>query len=735
MKLARLAAGAVALALGAPPAAAATDWFVATTGTDTPTCGTANAPCKTIQHAIDLTDDGDRVVVGDGTYTECVVVVPGTGPGSVNLTTQTFLTSGSSGAAIIDGAGICDADSDAPGPVVTVGDLSAVSGFAIKNGGRSGVRGLGAVTIVSNLIFNNTTDGSGGGVFLTTGAFLTTSCPGGTCTDSVCVGGANDGQACDPDKSASVSLNTITDNTAAGDGGGVYVDASAAGVASVVTINNNKFNGNSAGTALAVPAHGGGLAVETDTASDTDTSTVNVTLNAFDGNTVKNPTSGGGISTGGGLFVLTGAINGLGIETVTIGGTGGLGNPIRNNESEGLGGGMAIVMAPRNGATDIVAAVGNDISANKGDLGGGGVYVRTIASDLALGANDPSELHLQGNKLIGNFGLGDPADPTTVGGGGLYLDATSLRSPEGVLTLDVSKNQLRGNHTTVFGGGATLSLFANDDPLDDGATAPSAVHLVFENNLIATNDAADAVGMTAFGGGVALFARARGAGSSVTATQRFLTIEANTSDTRAGGVDWNALSEADSIGGSGSVALEISNSIIQANDGFGVGGSVIPGGAITTTVAYNDALDNAPDYDPVLGASAGTDGNISVDPGLDALFVPLLCSITTDAGDPALSPANEPQPNGNRVNIGHLGNSTDAARTLPDLNGDGIVDGLDIMGIAVAFGAFSHPPDPPDPRYIIAADRDLDGMIDGRDLSYVAAFFAQSCTAPGGSTP
>jgi hypothetical protein len=32
-----------------------------------------------------------------------------------------------------------------------------------------------------------------------------------------------------------------------------------------------------------------------------------------------------------------------------------------------------------------------------------------------------------------------------------------------------------------------------------------------------------------------------------------------------------------------------------------------------------------------------------------------------------------------------------------------------------------------DPRFLAAADRDLNHVVDGSDLAYVSAFFAQSC--------
>ena len=93
-----------------------------------------------------------------------------------------------------------------------------------------------------------------------------------------------------------------------------------------------------------------------------------------------------------------------------------------------------------------------------------------------------------------------------------------------------------------------------------------------------------------------------------------------------------------------------------------------------------------------------------------------------DAGDPAIDATIEPQPNGGRVNLGHLGHTASATRTFPDVNSDGTVDGLDIIGIALSFNSLGG-----SPRYFIAADRDLNGVVDGEDLAYVSAFYAQSC--------
>ena len=698
MRVATLAAGAISIALGAAPAAGAT-WYVATAGTDSETCGASTSnPCKTIQHGIGRTDDGDVVIVAAGTYAECVVLIPGTGPGKVDLQANAFVSGGSAGLSVIDGAGICDTASGTPGPVVTVHDLSSITGFRIEHGGASGVRAFGAVSILSNIVTDNETTGVGGGIYLTTGSFLT-----------------------DPEAKARIALNSITDNTAGSDGGGIYVDASGAGVASVVEIEANVIQSNVAGgNGL---ARGGGLAVITDTAADTDMSSVTISSNVFDANEVKNPTVGSGLSLGGGIFAATGAINGLGTESIVINTS----NSIRNNISEGLGGGMSLLLKPENGGAHTLEVDGNSISANTGEFGGGGIHARTIARDLVAGE---SGLDIENNHVIGNHAPGDPADPLTVGGGGIYLDAASFRTADDVVSLTIARNEIRSNDTTVFGGGATLSLLANDDPFADGATQPTVTSLRFENNLIATNRAEDATGMTAVGGGVALFARAIGAEATVVAAQRFLTVAGNLADAGGGGVDWSAAAEPDSTAGVGTVALELSNSILIDNDGFALGGSVVPGGTIATVISYNDTIDNVGgDYAPALGAAPGTNGNVEVDPELDVLYVPPLCSPTIDLGDPQLSSTIEPLPNGGRVNLGHLGNSADAPRTMPDVNADGQVDGLDVLGVAVSFNSAS-----PDPRYLAGADRDLNGLVDGADLAYVAAFFAQTCPAPATRT-
>ncbi len=680
---------------------AATIFYVATDGTDSATCP-SSTPCLTIQHAIDNAGAGDTVIVRAGTYKECIVLVPGGGSGGVRVESEEFFTSGTNGATILDGAGVCDGVSPDPaGPVAKVFDGSALIGFVVKNGGDSGVWGLGAVAIVSNVISGSATSQNGGGVRLITGDNLI-----------------------DATAKAQILSNVILSNTSGRDGAGIYVEATADTVPSVVEIIGNTVAGNTAGDGT-VGASGAGIAVFTDTASAADSSRVVITGNTIDGNVAKNAAADATLAHGGGIFVATGSAGGFGTETVTLG-TAASGNIVRKNVSEGFGGGLSIKLQPAPSGTHTVDVAANPITANTGKRGGGGAHLFVHAIDHPVGTSPGVVLRVTSNVVVGNHAQGDLSDRRAVGGGGIYAELQSDRTSAPAIVFEIAGNTIQGNDATTHGGGASLVASADDDPARDGATAPADAVISFHNNLVAKNAAHDRSAGGVSGGGVYAKAVAEGATALARLSQDFLTVVDNLTELGSGGFEWEDLHPPNSLGLSGATSFELSNSIVSGNDGYGVGGTIVPGPLTTVTFAYNDVFGNGSgNYGPTLTDPTGTPGNISVDPSLDALFLPRLCGPTIDAGDPAIDlgdPPIEPLPNGGRVNMGHLGNTASATRTFPDVNGDGTIDGLDVLGVAVSFGSLSG-----DPRFLAAADRDLDGDVDGDDLAYVSAFYAHSC--------
>ena len=679
---------------------AATIFYVATDGVDSLTCGPSVTPCKTVQTAIDNTSSGDSVVVRTGTYNECIVIIPGPGVGGVLVISSDFLAAGTNTTTILDGATVCDAANALPRPVAKVFDKSSLLGFTIKNGGASGVYGLGAVTISGNVISGNTTTATGGGINLTTGSNLS-----------------------DSQSTAQLNLNTIQDNISGSHGGGIFVDASGqGGIASQVAITGNKVSTNTAGGTTA--AWGGGIAVVTETGSATDASSVVITSNTLDGNVANGAASGTALAYGGGIFVATGGangLNGLGTETVTVGSSAG-GNIVRNNVSDGMGGGVTAQAQPAPGAKHSIEVVANTVSANIGGLGGGGLHLFAHALDRVTGAPQLS-LTASANAITGNHALGDLSDPSAAGGGGIFAELRSERTAASNVTFEISGNSIQSNVATTHGGGASLFASADDDPQSDGAVAATGAVISFHNNLVAKNAARDASAGGPSGGGLHALARARGALASAQLAMSFLTISTNSTELGTGGVEWQDAVLSDSLGGSGTASFALTNSIVTDNEGYGVGYAAPLDPSTTVTYSYDDVFGNiSGNFEAPLTDPTGTNGNVSIDAELDELFLPRICGPMVDLGDPAIAATLEPMPNGGRVNLGHLGNSTSATRTFPDVNGDGTVDGLDVIAIAVSFSSVTG-----DPRFYTPADRDLNGIIDGQDLAYVSAFYAQTC--------
>jgi len=451
---------------------------------------------------------------------------------------------------------------------------------------------------------------------------------------------------------------------------------------------------------------------------------VTVTGNTVSGNTAQSAVGGATLGFGGGIYVATGTLTGAGTETVTIGSTG-RANIVRNNVAEGFGGGISMVSRPAPSGKHTVDVAANTVSANTAKSGGGGLHLLLIAADRTAGSAPDAIVRATNNVINGNHAQADAdaSGPATVPvGGGIFAELDSDRTPAAAILFSITGNTIEHNDAG-HGGGVSLLASADDDPASDGNTAPADAVITFDHDLVAQNAARDESTAGASGGGVHTLAVARGGSANARIELAFLTVASNETEVGAGGIEIEESHPANSVGSQGTTELVLTNSIIANNEGFGVGGSVLPSASASVGVSYTDAFGNfSGNYEAQLGITPGTNGNISVDPALDALFLPRLCGPVVDAGDPAIPATLEPLPNGGRVNLGHLGNTGSATRTFPDVTGDGLIDGLDIVAIAVSFSAVS-----PDPRYSLAADRDLNGMVDGEDLAFVTAFYAQSC--------
>jgi predicted outer membrane repeat protein len=679
--------------------------YVSTTG-DNANAGTRTSPLRDIQKALDVASAGtvfQTIRVFPGTYQECPFQRDLGVPGNVDLVSDAFLTVGANTTTIIDGTTAC---LPAGLPVLLIGDNSKIRGFTIKGGGDSGVVAYGHVTIANNIIEDNVTAFYGAGIYLATGDAVT-------------------GEAAQ----ARIERNIIRNNTADLDGGGVFVYGPGDGEPSDVVIDSNTVESNVAGEAGGgLNIYGGGVAVLLDSFAAADSSSVVITNNTIESNEVKGIDLASA-SYGGGLFVAT---FGYATETIEVSGT----NVIRNNKAtNGYGGGIAALGQGLGGGTVVhdVLVEGNAVSGNQATLGGGGIYALTLA--LNQGAGESVAVRLLSNDVAGNSTDGDAGVFGVTGGGGIYAEFFNELSASAANQLVVEGNALRNNAAQSLGGGAALYARTYGEP--DGQSPSSAASLVrFANNLVTGNRADDTLTGDNLGDGGGAYVLGLGQGGGTSAVDlEFNTFADNTADTGFdGGIAIDAISLPGATTGIGSESFNVSSSIFLRNSGYAVGGTALPvGGTTTVRIAYNDAFEQDPSpYAPQYTAGPG---NITDDPELDAFFVPRLCSPTIDAGDAtegtygSIDPntdqglQEERQPNGGRPNMGHTGLTQNATVTLPDATNDGLVDGVDILRLAVSFASISSQAD----RYFAGADANRDGDVDGYDLAYMAAWFGRAC--------
>ncbi|NQT20955.1 MAG: discoidin domain-containing protein, partial [Planctomycetes bacterium] len=233
----------------------------------------------------------------------------------------------------------------------------------------------------------------------------------------------------------------------------------------------------------------------------------------------------------------------------------------------------------------------------------------------------------------------------------------------------ITNNTITGNTATDFGGG--IECYNNSSP-------------TITNNTISGN-------MAQFGGGIDCYVN-----SSPTITNN--TITGNTATAVGGGIDCydssptitnNTITGNTATPLGGGMHCEMSsptalNNILWGNSAR-AGAEIALRTSSTLTVGYCDVQGGsaAADVDGTSTLTWGT-GNIDTDPlfanadGGDyhlksqagrwngaSWVTDATTSPCIDAGDPASAYVNEPAPNGNRINMGAYGNTTQASKTPP----------------------------------------------------------------------
>ena len=672
-----------------------------------------NNAVRTITTALTLTSSpGDQVLVLPGTYTECF----DTGFNEIVIRSTEFDTSGTNTATILDGGGNLGCGADYPVAILDGG--STLQGFTVRRGKTTGVVAFGGAVITNNLITGNSGTW-GGGVYAFGSAIVTNNV---IAQNTAAYGGGIYAYATDfygDTDAMQIADNEIRDNEATLDGGGAYVFSFPQnGTGPIVTVGGNELLDNTA------EGFAGGVGVFTYTMPDT-VAGVRVTGNLIEGNDVTgSPIGGAYVGYGGGIWAGT---NGAGTETIRIDD-----NTIRRNTTTVAGGGASTWVrgSGEEGAAPAheITLERNDVTANTSGRDGGGFDLYMEALSLQAGAASMT-LRSQDNLIADN----DASTTGGIGGGLVALLVSERTGTSGELAFSVERDEITGN-TAGSGGGAAVLVISNadpapPDPLDPRAPSPASAKIRMSNTLLTRNVAADRSGSGA-GAGVLTYLDANGDADAIGELD-LLTIASNVASI-GGAVEIETLTSDDTTATEGRATLAMRNSIVASNDAFAVGGPT-PGSEGTLTSGGTGNLEFTLSYSNLFGNGSGTiessvtpdstvGNQIGIDPLLGADQIPGRCSPTIDAGDPTADVGDEPADNGGRINMGDLGGTVSAVRTLSDINGDGLVDGLDVIRITTRFGA-----SPPGTAYLPAADFDDNLLIDGEDLALVGADFGLEC--------
>jgi hypothetical protein len=428
--------------------------YVTTSGVDTGDCSNSAAPCRTVQYAVDVADEGNAIKVATGVYTD-VSVRPRNDVTTTGVVTQVVYISKT---VTIQGS-YAITDWTTPNPTIYPTTLDArrqgrvlyiagnisptIAGLRTTGGDAAGLGGAvwqnrdaggavyivwAAVTFINNMVFDNLA-ADGGGLYL-------------------------------HESSAMLSSNNVSDNTA-DRGGGLYLYASDAIHASnIVTANTANFGGglylNSCTATLSdniiasnSATYGGGLYLYTSPA------TLNNNVIANNQATSENPDA---LQCGGGLYIWS--------SSATLNG-----NIVTFNSAR-TGGGVCLYWYSNALLTN------NVIAENR---------IRNVGSGLYIGAASPLMLH---TTIVHNTG-GDSSGVYVATGGQIYSNLTMSNTI--LVSHTIGVNAAAGNSATLNGvlwfdngtntGGDGLITVTNAIT-GDPAFAPDGYHLTATSTAI-----------------------------------------------------------------------------------------------------------------------------------------------------------------------------------------------------------------------------------------------------------
>jgi parallel beta-helix repeat protein len=381
---------------------------VATTGSDTPGCGSQATPCQTVQYAVDQAQTGEEIRVASGTYTGVQGRAAPAGYNGPTVITQVVYISKT----VTIRGGYTTAFTDPPDPetnqttlaaqgdgrvLFITGDISpTIEGLCITSGDAAGLSGdpwwndvgggvyviSATATISNNRVYSNTVAVAGGGLYLLY-------------------------------SDATLSGNTVISNTA-DYGGGLFLCSSAA----TATVSNNHVYNNTAAVA------GGGLHLLHSDAT-------------LSGNTVISNTAD---SDGGGLY--------LEFSDATLSG-----NTVTANIADSDGGGLYL---------DHRAAIlsGNTVISNSASWDGGGLFLNYSTATLSGNTVISNTTDYRGGGLYLNHGVATLSGNTVISntadyrGGGLYLD----HGADTLINNVIADNQANANGSGLYMWGSLPRL-------------------------------------------------------------------------------------------------------------------------------------------------------------------------------------------------------------------------------------------------------------------------------------